>query len=132
MDTRSKSKTKSIDTELETDAELEEQLYISHLEDDRSGSEDTEEDNEEEESATDGGKVKPSVCPCRHQTDSPPDSPPPPSFSLLYSLYRYLPNPTSVSSIDGWHIDPEPSTYLTHRSGENSEILQLYGALIRT
>jgi len=45
---------KSIDTELETDIELEEQAYVTH-QDDLSGSADTEDDGEMEDSATDGG-----------------------------------------------------------------------------
>jgi len=87
MDTRSKNKTKSIDTELETDAELEEPIYATH-QDDFSGSEETEEDGEMEDSATDGGEVEPSVHPRRPHTDShSPDSPPPPSLSLITDTF---------------------------------------------
>jgi len=86
MDTRSKSKAKLIDTELEIDAELEDQQYTTH-QDDLSGSEDTKDDGELEESATDGGEVKSSVRPRRPHTDSPPDLPPPPSLSLITDTF---------------------------------------------
>jgi len=80
------SKAKLIDTELETYAELEDQQYITH-QDDLSGSGDTEDDGEEEEFATGGGKVEHSVRPRRPHTDSPPDSPPPPSLSLITDTF---------------------------------------------
>jgi len=65
MDTRSRSKAKLIDTEVETDIELEEQEYVTHHQDDLSGSEEIEDDGELEVSATDEGEIEPSVRPRR-------------------------------------------------------------------
>jgi len=73
MDTRSRIKARLIDIGSELDSELEEPPYITHHQDDLSGSEETEDDGELEESATDEGKVEPLVHPCRpHSHDSPP------------------------------------------------------------
>jgi len=107
MDTRARSKAKLINTEVETDIELEEQEYATY-QDDLIGSEDTEDDGEMEDHATDGGEVEPSVRPRRPLTTtdyitlhpSSDLSPPPPSPSRITDTYPVR-RPSFPSTTDG-------------------------------
>jgi len=106
MDTRSRSKAKLIDTEEDTDIELEEQDYATY-QDDLEDSGDTSVDGEMEESDTDGGGVEPSVRPHRPPTTtdstlhpSADKSPQPPSLSRITDTYPVR-RPSFTSTTDG-------------------------------
>jgi len=109
MDTRPRSKAKLIDTEEDTDIELEKQEYATHH-DDLDDSADTEDDDALEDSDTDGGEVEPSVRPRRPLTTTDYSSlrslptselsPPPPSLLPITDTYPVR-RPSIPSTTDG-------------------------------
>jgi len=142
MDIRSWSKAKSINTEIESDAEVEEQDYATY-QDDLGGSADTEDDDEMEDSATDGGEVEPSVRPRRPLTTtdyilhhpSSDTSTPPPSLSRITDTYPVR-RPSFPSTTDGTStrtsLPPSPpSKVAKERKSYNSSIQSSFGVEVR-